>query len=129
MSGDRNINMGGGTYNERNINIGGGTYNEAIYGDSINIQGNFININQDLSQTAVQIRDKLVDFEKQGYTPEEAQIKVANELKTQWDKPGFRHHLKQLGRYVRTEAANGVIGEIAVIGIKAVLGLIGIPLP
>jgi hypothetical protein len=129
MSGDRNINMGGGTYNERNINMGGGTYNEAVYGNSINIQGNFININQDLSQTAVQIRDNLFNFEKQGYTPEEAQIKVADELKTQLDKPGFRQHLNQLGRYVKTEAANGVIGEIAVIGIKVVLGLIGIPLP
>lgn len=121
---------------DRIINISGGAYNEAVYGDSINFQDNSVHIqnnstyiSQNLSQAAIQLCQQLAYFQSKGDSPEEAQRKVASDLAVQIrQKPGLIEHLKKLGRYVSTEATNGLIGEAAVVGIKAVLSLIGIPL-
>ena len=129
MGGDRTINIGSGTYNE-SINTGGGTYNESIHGNSINIQGSYININQDLSQAAAQIQKIVTQLKTQGYSSEEAQNKVAQDLATK-AKSDLRTKttLTKLRQYLGDAAANGLIGEAAVEVIKTALRLLGIPFP
>ena len=48
---------------DRFIDTGGGNYNEFIQGDSINVQGNYVNISQDLAQAAAQIQQLLIQLE------------------------------------------------------------------
>lgn len=73
----------------RFINTGGGNYNEFIHGDSVNIQGNTINVGQDfnvgqdLTQLNTEIQRLLAQFQSQGDTQESAQRKLANQLATQ----------------------------------------------
>jgi uncharacterized protein YoaH (UPF0181 family) len=115
---------------DRIINTGGGTYNESIHGNSINLQGNYRNISQDLSQSATQIQQLLNQLQTQGYSSEEAQHKVAKDLATQAkNEPNTRNKLAKLGRYLGDAAANGLIGEAVVEVVKTALGLAGFPLP
>lgn len=67
--------------NNRNIGTEGGNYNEQIQGDCINIQGNQIYLNQDLSQFTTQIQEILNQLKNQGYDAEIAEKQVINELK------------------------------------------------
>jgi hypothetical protein len=124
MSGDRNINMSGGTYNE---SIQG----DYVQGDSIKVQGNYIiNISHDLSQLVSQIQQRLtqVQVEKK-YSLEEAQKIVATELANQAkSQPSIKQKLAKLGQYVRDGAANGLIGQAAVEVIKIALSLLNFPL-
>ena len=53
MAGDRNIYMGSGS---------SGNYNESIQGNYI--QGNFINMGQDLSEVTAQIQQLLIQLQK-----------------------------------------------------------------
>lgn len=111
----------------RIINTGGGAYNEYIQGDNINIQGNHINLSQDLSQAIAQIQELLTQLQTQGYTPEEAQHKVAENLAKQANnEPVTKSKLAKIGRYLGDAAANGLIGEATVEGLKNVLRLAGI---
>ena len=115
---------------ERIFNISGGTYNESIQGDSINVQGNYINISQDLSQAAAQIQQRLNQLKTQGYSSEEAQQKVARALAIQAKtEPNTRNTLTKLGRYLGDAAANGLIGEAVVWVVKVALASAGFPLP
>ncbi len=123
MSGDRIINMSGGTYNE---SIQGGY----VQGDSINIQGNYINISQDLSQFISQIQHHLTQIQaERKCSPDEAQKFVAAELANQAkSQPNIKQKLAKLGQYVRDGAANGLIGQAAVEVIKIALNLLNLPL-
>ncbi|MDF5730763.1 MAG: hypothetical protein PUP92_22775 [Rhizonema sp. PD38] len=63
----------------------GGNYNESIngnyiQGDYINIQGDQIDISQDLTQILAQLQDILRNIENQGYSAEEAQTQIVNQL-------------------------------------------------
>jgi hypothetical protein len=71
----------------------------------------------------------LIQLQKQGYTPQDAQQKVASELVSQAnnDSPA-KSRLVKLGQYVLDGAANGLIGEAVVGVVKLTLGLLGIPL-
>ncbi len=111
---------------DRNIHMGSGNYNKSIQGNYI--QGNFINIGQDLSQVATKIQESLTQLQTQGYTPHDAQQKVASDLVSQANNDSqFRSNLVKLGKFVGDAAANGLIGE-AVVGVfKLALGLLGIP--
>ncbi|MBW4671241.1 MAG: GUN4 domain-containing protein [Cyanomargarita calcarea GSE-NOS-MK-12-04C] len=60
-----------------------GNYNEKIYGDFVEIHGNQININNDFAQVAEQIRELVEQLKSQGYTQEEAEEQIANELEEQ----------------------------------------------
>lgn len=114
---------------DRTINIGGGTYNESIRGNNINIQGNHINISQDLSQAAAQIQELLTQLQAQGYTPEQAQQQVAEDLANQANnEPVTKSKLAKIGQYLGDAAANGLIGEATVEVLKNVLRLAGLPL-
>ena len=104
---------------DRIIHTGGGAYNESIHGDSINIQGNHINISQDLSQAAAQIQQLLNQLQTQGYSSAEAQQQVAQDLATQaTNEPNTKTTLTKLGHYLGDAAANGLIGEAAVNVVK-----------
>jgi hypothetical protein len=118
MAGDRNIYMGSGN---------SGNYNESIQGNYI--QGNFINMGQDLSQVTAQIQESLIQLQTQGYTPQDAQQKVASDLVSQANNDSqFRSNLVKFGKFVSDAAANGLIGEATVGVIKLAFGLLGIPL-
>lgn len=113
---------------DRFIDTGGGNYNEFIQGDSINVQGNYINISQDLARAAAQIQQLLIQLETQGETSESARQKVANQLANQAkNQPEMKHRLSQLGRYLGNAAAGGVISEAALTVLKMALGIAGIP--
>lgn len=67
------------------IDTGGGNYNESIgghyvEGDYINIQGNLIDVSKDIEQIYSALQSILTSLENKGYSSEEAQVKVANEL-------------------------------------------------
>jgi uncharacterized protein YoaH (UPF0181 family) len=131
MSGERIFNISGGTYNESiqgdSINVQGNYINN---GDSTNVQGNYINISQDISQAAAQIQQRLNQLKTQGYSSEEAQQKVARALAIQAkNEPNTRNKLTELGRYLGDAAANGLIGEAVVWVVKVALASAGFPLP
>lgn len=111
----------------RFINTGGGNYNEFIQGDSINIQGNTINIGQDLSQADAEIQGLLAQLQLQGDSQESAQRKVASQLATQAQtQPETKKRLSQLAKYLGDAAASGVISEAVLTVLKMALGLAGI---
>jgi UDP-N-acetylmuramate-alanine ligase len=114
---------------DRIINVGSGIYNESIHGNSTNIQGNHINIGQDLSQAAAQIQQFLNQLQTEGATSEEAQKEVARDLATQTkNDPNTRSKLAKLSQYVGDAAANGLISEAVVEVVKTALRLAGLPL-
>ena len=59
-----------------------GNYNENINinGDQIEIFGDVININQDFSEIAKEIRELIIDLKNQGYSEEDAKTEIATEL-------------------------------------------------
>lgn len=69
--------------NNRNIGTEGGNYHEQIQGDCINIQGNQIYLNQDLSQFTGQIQEILNQLQNQGDDAVTAKKQVINQLKVQ----------------------------------------------
>ena len=131
MSGERIFHISGGTYNESiqgdSINVQGNYINN---GDSTNVQGNYINISQELYQLADQIQQRVNQLKTQGYSSEEAQQKVARALAIQAkNEPNTRHKLTELGRFLGDAAANGLIGEAVVWVVKVALASAGFPLP
>lgn len=72
-TGDRNIHMGFGNYNE-SIQ---GNY---IQGDYIEIQGCYININQELSDVVTEFREVVNQLKNKGYSAEKAEMQVAQDL-------------------------------------------------
>ncbi len=57
-----------------------GNYNENIHGDYVEIHGNYININNDFAEVAAQIRELVTQLQNQGYSQEDAEEEIANEL-------------------------------------------------
>lgn len=110
-----------------NVYMGSGNYNESIKGNYI--QGNYINSDQDLSQAAAKIQELLIQLQRQGYTPQDAQQKVASDLVSQANNDSqAKSRSVKFVHYVSDAAANGLIGEAVVSVGKIVLGLLGIPL-
>ncbi|NJR74783.1 MAG: hypothetical protein HC773_16395 [Scytonema sp. CRU_2_7] len=71
------------TTNNLTIYTEGGNYNESIHGDYLEIQGNYININQDFSDVAAEIRELITQLKTQGYSEDNAETIVASELAEQ----------------------------------------------
>jgi hypothetical protein len=118
--------------NRNTYNIGsiGGNFNQSIQGNYTEVHGNYINMSQNLSQAAAQIQQLLTQLQSQGYSPTDAQRKVANDWANEAkNDPKAKGKLIKLGQYMRDAVANGVIGEAAVEVIKLALRLSGIPLP
>ncbi|MBD2261129.1 pentapeptide repeat-containing protein [Pseudanabaena sp. FACHB-2040] len=112
MSGDRIINMGNGNYIESNP----GTY----------VQGNYINMNQDLAQSALQIQDLLEQLQKQGMTVDVAQNQVANEMADEAKKDQkMKDKLVRWGQALGDATVNDVVKSVVKLAIRSA----GIPLP
>ncbi|MEB3179276.1 MAG: GUN4 domain-containing protein [Nostocaceae cyanobacterium] len=106
-----------------NIYTDGGNYNESIYGDYLEIQGNYVNINQDFSEVAAEISELINQLKNQGYTQEDAEKQVVTELAAQARK---KHKVrKQLFKWRKslgnataktsdeTEAAREVVKSVS----------------
>ncbi|MEG4580005.1 GUN4 domain-containing protein [Microcoleus sp. MON1_C5] len=70
---------------DRNINIDRGNYNESIHGnyiqgDYIEIQGCYINTNQELSDVVAEFREVVDRLKNQGYSADKAEEQVAQDL-------------------------------------------------
>jgi uncharacterized protein YjbI with pentapeptide repeats len=115
MSGNRSINTGGGSYYE-SIDTGGGNY----------IQGNYINMHQDLSQAATQIQDLLEKLQKQGVTVDVAQEQVAQDLATQaQNNATMKDKLVKWGQSLGDATVSDVVKGVVKLAIRSA----GIPLP
>jgi uncharacterized protein YjbI with pentapeptide repeats len=118
MSGDRNINMGSGNYNER-------------------IEGNYVQGNyyapeqkQTLAEAAAEIQQLLTQLQSQGCSPEEAQQQAANDLATKAkDNPTTLGKLVKWGQSLGDTAAQTTVSEAAKEVVKLALRLSGVPLP
>lgn len=109
------INTGDGIQNNGSISIG----RDYIQGDSINMS-------QDLSQAAAQIQELLTQLQTQGSSPEEAQQQAATKLATDaQNDPTFKSKLVKWGQSLGDTATKTTVTEV----VKLALRLSGIPLP
>lgn len=113
MTGDRIIN----TYNYyENIDTGGSTY----------IQGDYINMSQDLSQAASQIQSLLEKLQQQGITVDVAQEQVAQDMANQSkNNPKIKEKLINWSQSV----GNATITDVVKGAVKLAIRSAGIPLP
>jgi hypothetical protein len=116
-NGDRSINY--------NIN-GNFIKSISIEGDYLQVHGNYIKNSQDSEQIIAQIKDLVNQLEKQGYSPQEAQQKVAQD----WiqNNPNAKGKLVKLGKYISDAGASAVVGETTLGAIKLIFAALGIPL-
>lgn len=113
------INTGDGIQNNGSISIG----RDYIQGDSINMS-------QDLSQADVQIQELLTQLQTQGYSPEDAQQQAASKLATQaQSNPTFKGKLVKWGQSLGDAAAKTTVSEAATAVVQLALRLSGVPLP
>jgi len=111
----RTIKTDGGHYYE-SINTAGGTY----------VQGNYINMNQDLAQAASEIEDLIEQLKKQGVTVDVAQDQVARDIATQaQDNSTIKNKLVKWGQSLGDATVSEVVKGIVKLAIRSA----GIPLP
>ncbi|NJL37835.1 MAG: HEAT repeat domain-containing protein [Leptolyngbyaceae cyanobacterium RM2_2_4] len=115
VSGDRIINTGGGNYYE-SINTSGGNY----------IQGDYISMNQNLSQAATEIQDLVEQLQGRGVTVDDAQEQVARGMATQaQNDPTMRGKLVKWGQSLGDATVSDVVKGVVKLAIRSA----GIPLP
>lgn len=115
MGDNRTINTSGGNYYE-SIDTSGGHY----------VQGNYINMSQDLTQAASQIQDLIEQLQKSGVSADVAQEQVAKDVATQAQKsPTVRDKLVKWGQSLGDATINDVVKGVVKLGIRSA----GIPLP
>jgi hypothetical protein len=118
-----NNNMG----NNRTVNTGGGNYYESIDtsgGDYV--QGNYINMSQDLTQAASQIQDLIEQLQKNGVSVDVAQEQVAKDVAAQAQKnPTVRDKLIKWGQSLGDATVSDLVKGVVKLGIRSA----GIPLP
>lgn len=113
MTGDRIINTQ--NYYEK-VDTGGGNY----------IQGDYINMSQDLSQAASQIQSLLEKLQQQGITVDVAQEKVAKDIVNQANNnPKMKEKLISWGQSL----GNATITDVVKGAVKLAIRSAGIPLP
>jgi len=112
MSRDRNINTSGGNYIESNS----GTY----------VQGNYINMSQDLTHAAVQIQDLIEQLQRRGVAVEVAQEQVAKDIATQAQTNStVKDKLLKWGQSL----GNATVSDVVKGAVKLAIRSAGIPLP
>jgi hypothetical protein len=115
MSDNRTINTSGGNYYE-SIDTSGGDY----------VQGNYINMSQDLTQAASQIQALIEQLQKSGVSVDVAQEQVAKDVATQAQKnPIVRDKLIKWGQSLGDATISDVVKGVVKLGIRSA----GIPLP
>lgn len=113
VTGDRIINTQ--NYYE-NINTGGGNY----------IQGDYMNMSQDLSQAASQIQSLLEKLQQQGIKVDVAQEQVAQDIVNQANNnPKIKDKLINWGQSL----GNATITDVVKGAVKLAIHSAGIPLP
>jgi hypothetical protein len=115
MTENRQIHTGGGSYYE-SINTSGGSY----------IQGNYIEMSQDLTHAAAQIQDLIEQLQKRGMNADSAQEQVAQDIaaKSQND-PTVKDKLIKWGQSLGSATITDVVKGTVKIAIRSA----GIPLP
>ena len=115
MSDDRTIITGGGNYYE-SIDTSGGNY----------IQGDYINMSQDLTHAAAQIQHLIEQLQKQGVTVEVAKDQVAQDMATQaQSNPTMKNKLIKWGQSLGDATVSDVVKGVVKLAIRSA----GIPLP
>jgi len=116
------------TMGDRNIHTDGGNYNESISGNYI--QGNYINLSQDLVQAAAQIQDLITQLQTQGATTETIQQQVATDLANAAKaNPTMMDKLAGWGETLTQEVSKKTIGDVVSGTVKLALRAAGLPLP
>jgi hypothetical protein len=115
VSENRTINTGGGNYYE-SIETSGGQY----------IQGNYIEMSQDLTDAAADIQRLIEQLQKSGSTVNDAQEQVAKDMKAQaQNNPTIRKKLMQWGQSIGESTITDVVKGTIKIAIRSA----GLPLP
>jgi|688.fasta_scaffold285277_1 hypothetical protein len=115
MGDNRTVNTGGGNYYE-SIDTSGGDY----------VQGNYINMSQDLTQAASHIQDLIEQLQKNGVSVDVAQEQVAKDVAAQAQKnPTVRDKLVKWGQSLGDATVSDVVKGVVKLGIRSA----GIPLP
>jgi uncharacterized protein YjbI with pentapeptide repeats len=111
----------------RNIHMGSGNYNERIEGNYV--QGDYINMSQDLTQAAQQIQDLLKQLQNQGLSVEDSQQQVATDLAKQAEtNTAIMGKLVFWGKAMANKASETTVSEAAKIVFKLALSAAGVPL-
>jgi ribosomal protein L18 len=112
MSGDRHIHTEGGNYIESN---------SGVY-----IQGDYIDMNQDLTQAATQIQDLIEQLKNRGMTDDVAQEQVAKDIANQAQKnPTVKDKLVKWGQSL----GDATVSDVVKGAVKLAIRSAGIPLP
>jgi hypothetical protein len=115
MTENREIHTGGGNYYE-SISTSGGDY----------IQGNYINMSQDLTEAAAQIQDLVEQLQKRGTTVDVAQERVAQDIATQaQNNPTMKDKLLKWGQSL----GDATVSDVVKGAVKLAIRSAGIPLP
>lgn len=104
--------------------LGGGNYIESNSG--VYVQGNYIDMNQDLTQAAAQIQDLIEQLKNRGMTDDIAQEQVAKDMATQAQKDSTTRD-----KLVRWEQSLGdaTVSDVVKSAVKLAIRSAGIPLP
>ena len=109
---------------DRVINIDGGNYIESLAGSYI--QGDYINMSQDLTQAASQIQDLIEQLSKKEVTLDIAQEKIAKDIATQaQNDPKIKDKLLKWGQSLENPRVSDVVKAIIKLSIRSA----GISLP
>ena len=104
-----------------------GNYIESNNGSYV--QGDYINMSQDLTHAAIQIQELLFRLQKQGSTASAAQQQVAEDLVTQSkSNPTVMGKLVKWGQSLADTASKTSVNEAAKIVVLTALRLAGLPL-
>ncbi len=117
-------NMSDSKYDQRGASFSGG-FAETNYGKMVETQYNIET--QDLSQAAAEIQKILTQLQNQeGYSPEEAQKKIANDLVVEArNNPTILKKVKDWGHSVGDTATKAIVSEGVKEVFKMVLALLG----
>jgi hypothetical protein len=112
MSGDRNISISSGNYIESNP----GTY----------VQGDYVNMSQDLTQAAIQLQDLITQLQKQGMSADSAKTQIVNDILTQAQQNStIKNKLIKWGESLTSTTISDVVKGTVKLAIRTA----GLPLP
>jgi hypothetical protein len=107
----------------RSIYTGGGNYIESNSG--VYVEGDYINMSQDLSEAASQIQQLLVQLQNRGVSQNDSQQQVASDLATQAKtNDTIRGKLTKWGQSLGDVAAKTTVSEAIKTVITLALGMI-----
>jgi uncharacterized protein YjbI with pentapeptide repeats len=116
------------TMSDRIINMGSGNYNETIEGSYV--QGNALNLHQNLPQAAAEIQTLLNHLQQQGVTLDVAQDQVAKSIAAEAQtNPSLMDRLAKWGQTLTEETSKKTVGDVVTGTVKLALRSAGLPLP